>query len=110
MSLDLDPTTSADNTQSTPSPVNQLVAEINNSPDSPPPSFLGLSPRYVSPIYHSQNSPPPFIPSGTTVEEFVAPYTPTPVTTDDPILSITPLSLPDPMLIETYYLYPTRPT
>ena len=27
-----------------------------------------------------------------------------------PILSITPLSLPDPMLIETYYLYPTRPT
>src|SRR6267154_3678916 len=112
MSLDLDPATSADDTQTTPSPVNQLVAELNESPDSPPPSFLGLSPCYVLPIYHSQNSTPPFVPTNTTVvEEVVAPYTPTPVTTDDPILSITPMSLPDPMLVETYYLYPdlTRP-
>src|SRR6267154_50035 len=111
MSLDLDSTASADDTQTTPSPINQLVAELNKSPDSPLPSFLGLSPRYVLPVYHSQNSPPPSIPSNTAVVEFVAPYTPTPVTTDDPILSITPLSLPDPMLVETYYLYPdlTRP-
>src|SRR6267154_2186043 len=108
MSLDFDSTTSADDTQTTPSPINQLVAELNESPDSPPPSFLGLSPRYVSPVYHSQNSPPPS--DATVVEEFVAPYTPTPATTDDPILSITPLSLPDPMLVETYYLYPTCPT
>src|SRR6267154_2902587 len=111
MSLDFDSTASVDDAQTTPSPVNQLVAELNKSPDSPPPSFLGLSPRYVSPLYHSQNSPPPVVSSDTTIEEFVAPYTPTPVTTDDPILSLTPLSLPDPMLVETYYLYPdlTRP-
>src|SRR6267154_987834 len=112
MSLDFDSTAPTDDTQTTPSPINQLIAELNESPDSPPSSFLGLSPRYVSPVYHSQNSPPPSIPSNTTVvEEFTAPYTPTPITTDDPILSITPLSLPDSMLIETYYLYPdlTRP-
>src|SRR6267154_329968 len=60
--------------------------------------------------YITQNSPPPSVPTDTTVEEFVAPYTPTPVTADDPILSITPLSLLDLMLIETYYLYPTCPT
>jgi len=109
MSLDFDSTASTDDMQPTLSPVNQLVAELNESPDFPPPSFLGLSPHYVSPVYHSQNSPPPFIPPSATVEEFTAPYTPTPVTTDDPILSMTPLSLPDPMLIETYYIYPTSP-
>src|SRR6267154_3543776 len=86
MSLDFDPTASADDAQTTPSPINQLVAELNESPDSPPPSFLGLSPRYVSPVYHSHNSPPPVVSSDiTVVEEFVAPFTPTPVTTDDPI-------------------------
>src|SRR6267154_2056991 len=111
MSLDFDSTASVDDAQTTPSPVNQLVAELNKSPDSPPPSFLGLSPHYVSPLYHSQNSPPPSIPPDTLVAESVIPYTPTPRTTDDPILSITPMSLPDPMLVETYYLYPdlTRP-
>jgi len=61
MSLDLDTVASIDDAQPTPSPVNQLVAELNNAPDSPPPSFLGLSP-HMSPLYIIHNILPHLLP------------------------------------------------
>src|SRR6267154_609971 len=57
MSLDFDSTAPTDDTQPTPSPINQLIAELNNSPDSPHHPFLDC-PHTMYPPYITHRTRP----------------------------------------------------